>query len=212
MVGTRSHPSGEFPATPTPGSRSPSTSLVPASSKKSRSSSGGWTHTPSTLTLLWLTLSIPIVCWDTAYVLGRPATMPGGWAHAPLFTPYALYGTIDYVYGMPSIVNRDGFGYAQGAMNMVETAGYLWYLYLVFVNGETARRGSGRGAPKDGGAFAKVLGPLVRPRVVDGRAAAVAPVVGLLMSALTLAKTVLYCEFLVLLFSVLRESVAEYLC
>ena len=34
----------------------------------------GWSHTPSTPTLLWLAVSLPLVAWDMSYVVGgRPA-------------------------------------------------------------------------------------------------------------------------------------------
>ena len=46
--------------------------------------SNGFTHDPTTITLAWLAISLPLVAWDTGYVLGRPYTMPGGAYHWPL--------------------------------------------------------------------------------------------------------------------------------
>ncbi|MCJ1254802.1 hypothetical protein MMC24_002618 [Lignoscripta atroalba] len=35
--------------------------------------------------------------------------MPGGWLHSPIWVPYALYGTVDYIYGFPAWEARNGF-------------------------------------------------------------------------------------------------------
>ncbi|KAJ4294958.1 hypothetical protein N0V88_005198 [Collariella sp. IMI 366227] len=45
----------------------------------------GWSHTPTTPVLLWLAISLPLVAWDTGYMLMRPHTMPGGSLHWPLW-------------------------------------------------------------------------------------------------------------------------------
>lgn len=37
-----------------------------------------WYHAPDRLTLIWFAVSLPLVIWDTIYVLGRPHTMEGG--------------------------------------------------------------------------------------------------------------------------------------
>ncbi|KAG6008604.1 hypothetical protein E4U21_004244 [Claviceps maximensis] len=87
-------------------------------------------HHPSPYTLAWLAVSLPLVVWDTAYVLGRPHTMPGGRAHWPLWQPYGLYGEVDYVYGWKAVHDRNGFTAAQSALNVAETALYLAYLCL----------------------------------------------------------------------------------
>ncbi len=57
--------------------------------------------------------------------------MPGGALHLPLFRPYALYGTVDYIYGWPAWRARNGFTAAQAGLNVVETVGYLGYLGVV---------------------------------------------------------------------------------
>lgn len=57
--------------------------------------------------------------------------MPGGRFHSPLWTPYALYGTVDYMYGWPAVEARNGFTAAQGTLNIVETIGYIIYLVTV---------------------------------------------------------------------------------
>ncbi|KKY28252.1 hypothetical protein UCDDS831_g00435 [Diplodia seriata] len=95
------------------------------------SNANQWTHTPSRLTLAWLALSLPLVAWDTGYMLLRPHSMPGGWLHAPLWAPYALYGAVDHVYGFPAWERGDGFGAAQASLNLVETALYLGGAWLV---------------------------------------------------------------------------------
>ncbi|KAL9071098.1 MAG: hypothetical protein Q9161_004437 [Pseudevernia consocians] len=121
MVSTRNHPSS-FP----PPDISPTKALTrsPRSNRK-----GSWTHTPSTITLLWLLASLPVVCWDTAYVMLRPHSMPNGSLHAPIFTPYALYGQIDYIYGEKAYKEHNGFTAAQGSLNIVETVGGLWLAF-----------------------------------------------------------------------------------
>lgn len=122
--------------------------------------------------------------------------MPGGWAHKPIWSPYALYGTIDYVYGLPAYESHDGFGGAQGAMNVLESLGYIWYLYLIWKYGVQAKV-KGRGAPRvqGNGTVMEKLKELSRARVVTGRVAAGAPVLAFMVTVMTLAKTILYSEY-----------------
>lgn len=136
-------------------------------------------HAPSTTTLAWLAVSLPLVIWDTGYVLGRPATMPGGWAHAPLWTPYELYGRVDHVYGFKQWDLGNGFAAAQGWLNAVETAMYLVYLSIWW----RRRRGVGGGS---GG------GGKTQRQVVAGRDGALAVLVGFSAAVMTVSKTVLY--------------------
>jgi len=100
-------------------------------SKSSTPTLDGYTHTPSLPLLAWLIVSLPIVAWDTLYVQLRPHTMPGGKLHSPVWTPYALYGATDHIYGWPAWNDRNGFSAAQSAMNVPESAFYCWYLYVV---------------------------------------------------------------------------------
>jgi hypothetical protein len=83
MVSTRGHPK-EFPEPDlTPTRSTPST---PSKSSRSRGvRKGTWAHTPSNLAIIWLFISLPLVAWDTGYVLLRPLTMPGGKLHWPLY-------------------------------------------------------------------------------------------------------------------------------
>lgn len=143
------------------------------------SSSSGWTHTPTTLTLAWLAISLPLVIWDTGYVLGRPATMPGGWAHAPLYTPYALYGEVDHMYGFKQWNLGNGFTAAQGTLNTVETIMYLVYFAIWC-----------RAAPA---AAATATATTTKKRKsIAGKAAAWAVVFAFSAAVMTLSKTVLY--------------------
>lgn len=175
MVSTRSS-SGITPRPPKsydadlviPLSSKPRRAAMPSSRPSSRAS--GWSHRPSGLTLLWLAVSLPLVAWDTGYVLGRPHTMPGGSLHWPLWVPYELYGRVDHVYGFKAWNARLGFTAAQGSLNLVESALYAAYWALWWRN----KKADGR---------------------ADGRAAALAVVVGFAASVMTLSKTVLYCEF-----------------
>lgn len=103
--------------------------------------------------------------------------MPGGALHLPLFKPYALYGTVDYIYRWPAWRARNGFTAAQAGLNVVETVGYLGYLGVVgwFAGG------GGVGGVRWGG--------------VGGGWGGVACLCGFGLSVMTVSKTVLYCEF-----------------
>ncbi|OAA56427.1 hypothetical protein ISF_07495 [Cordyceps fumosorosea ARSEF 2679] len=184
MVSTRSSSSragSAAPETPLPTTPpTPSSRTKRAASRKSLSSSSkaspppaaaaaaaaGWSHAPDAATLLWLAISLPLVVWDTVYVLGRPHTMENGWLHWPLWTPYRLYGEIDHVYGWKAFHAKSGFTAAQGALNAVETAMYLAYAWPCLTR-------EGR-------------------RAVTGRAGAWAVLIGFSAAVMTLSKTVLY--------------------
>ncbi|KAM0279360.1 hypothetical protein ACHAQH_004625 [Verticillium albo-atrum] len=168
MVSTRS-------ASRTATSPPPEPSTPIKTTKLSTAAAPSWSHRPSTLTLAWLAISLPLVAWDTGYVMLRPHSMPGGAWHAPLWTPYELYGRIDGVYGLQSFEARDGFTAAQAFLNIIESAMYLVYLWLCL------RRG--RPAPGEG--------PAGR-QVVVGREGGVAVLVGFSAAVMTLSKTVLY--------------------
>jgi hypothetical protein len=132
------------------------------------------------------------VIWDTGYVLLRPHSMPGGKFHSPIWTPYALYGTIDYIYGWPAYNARNGFTAAQGLLNMVESLGYLFYLAVVYQYGTTATS-SGRASTKK---IKKGLSWLLfEEKVVPGRIGSLALLVVFGDSIATFSKTVLYCKF-----------------
>jgi hypothetical protein len=159
--------------TPTKTKSSTSTTTT-AHSPAPAAAAAAWRHSPSNITLLWMAISLPLVIWDTIYVLNRPLTMEGGWMHWPLWVPYQLYGEIDYVYGWPAVKNNDGFTSAQGLLNAIETAMYLAYLWVVFKRGDQGKR------------------------VVSGREGATAVLIGFSAAVMTLSKTVLYCTFYVL--------------
>lgn len=153
------------------------------SSRARRASSvldaASWVYVPDTVTLLWLAVSVPLVIWDTGYVLGRPLTMPGGSLHWPLWTPYALYGEVDHVYGFKQWNARNGFTAAQGTLNLVETLMYLAFFYVWQTRGTPV---AGAGFPA--GSSRKGL---------VGRAAAWAVLLVFSSAVMTLSKTVLYC-------------------
>ena len=135
-----------------------------------KSAAGGWQHVPSFYTRLWLAISLPLVVWDTIYVLGRPLTMEGGWMHWPFWVPYRLYGEVDYVYGWHAFKAKSGFTSAQGLLNVFETVMYMWYLWKVYEQGSWT---------------------------VSGRAGGQAALIGFSSAVMTLSKTVLYCTFLI---------------
>lgn len=88
----------------------------------SRSQSDAYAHVIDPLTILWLFVSLVLVFWDTCYIFLRPWSMPGGRVHSPIWTPYALYGTVDYIYGWPAWNDGVGFTAAQGFLNIIESA------------------------------------------------------------------------------------------
>ena len=116
-------------------------------------------------------------------MLGRPYTMPGGKIHWPLWVPYKLYGTVDYVYGFQHYAERQGWGPTQSFGNAIETSLYFVYLYVAFKYGRK-EQAPGRGAPSKL-SFGR--------RKVVGREAGIAVLVGFTTAVMTFWKTVLYC-------------------
>ncbi|KAK9429909.1 hypothetical protein V1505DRAFT_372560 [Lipomyces doorenjongii] len=88
-------------------------------------------YKPITLVAAWFVLSNVIVTWDASYVLSRPHSFPGGKWHF-LWKPYALYGEIDYVYGLPAFEGNDGFPSAQALMTLVEAVFNYVYLFTSY--------------------------------------------------------------------------------
>lgn len=199
MVATRRHPDGDFPdPTATPPTTSPSKTSSPitkqthqprpTSKPHTHSSSSGYTHLAPYPITLWLLLSLPLVIWDTCYVFLRPHTMPGGRFHSPIWTPYALYATIDYVYGWPAWNQRSGFTAAQASLNVAETVIYGYYLWVLWTRGRAPRRGGqGKGVGWFIGASEEG-----RRKIVDG--ASLAVTLAFSAAVMTVSKTVLYCE------------------
>lgn len=109
--------------------------------------------------------------------------MPGGKLHWPLWTPYELYGTVDHIYGFPAYNANNGFTAAQGSLNAVETALYLYYVWIVVSKGVKAK------VPQGGSAITK----LGWAREVNGKAGATAVLILFATSLMTLSKTILYC-------------------
>jgi len=148
----------------------------------------GWSHTPSNLTLLWLAISLPLVIWDTGYVLMRPHSMPGGYLSS-FWHPYGMYGEVDKMYGFKAYNAHEGWTGAQGIVNALETAAYIAYLYIVYQYGEQDPR-QGSGAP-DKSAMGQ-LQALSESRTVTGRMAAWAAVIAYSAATVTFWKTIIY--------------------
>lgn len=102
--------------------------------------------------------------------------MIGGDLHSPIFVPYALYSSVDFVYGFPAYIGKDGFTGAQSLLNIVETLGYLIYMAIVW----KARTSHG---------------PRRLRREIKGIWGASAVLLGFAMSVMTVSKTFLYSEF-----------------
>lgn len=185
MVTTRSARKGTSSSSPssTRSTPAPPNSTTTSRSRRSNNSKAQlWAHTPSRATLLWLAVSLPLVVWDSLYVLLRPWTMEGGPLHWPLWVPYKLYGEVDHVYGWKAFRARNGFTAAQGSLNVVETALYLGYLGIYFASARSGGAGQGHGVKK----------------ALTGRPAAVAVLLAFSSAVMTLSKTVLYCKPLIL--------------
>lgn len=118
-------------------------------------------------------------------MLLRPHTMPGGKLHSPIWTLYALYGTVDYIYGWPAWDNHVGFSAAQASLNALETIMYIYYLTVVIKSGaEKYFRAQSIDEFFLGSSENTVSGPGVARAVLMLFSTAV----------MTLSKTVLYCE------------------
>lgn len=92
----------------------------------------GTIHRPNLLVSTWLLVSSFVVAWDIGYILLRPRSMKGGDLHW-IWSPYALYMDVDYIYGLPSWDTNDGFPAAQSLMNVGESFLNLLYIYLAHV-------------------------------------------------------------------------------
>lgn len=113
--------------------------------------------------------------------------MPGGQYHFPVFRPYALYGTVDHVYGWPAWDSHSGFTAAQASLNVVETAMYIYYLAVIW-----------KSAAKDLYGFrdAKTLFLGNQDKTVSGPGIAKAALVLFSALVMTISKTVLYCKLM----------------
>lgn len=165
--------------------------MVP-SRTKSAGTGVRWLHAPDRTTMFWFAVSLPLVIWDSVYVLGRPHTMEGGALFWPLYVPYKLYGEVDHVYGWKSYHARNGFTAAQGSLNVVETAMYLGYLWLWLTRAREVTV-AGCGATK----------------ALSGRPAAIAVLLAFTAAVMTVSKTVLYCTFCCFGFFVPRKRGAR---
>ena len=110
--------------------------------------------------------------------------MPGGRLHVPVWAPYKLYGSVDYVYGFPAWEAGIGFTAAQAILNVVETVGYIWYLILVF-GGEW--KGEHESRERSSAGF-------IAKRRVEGAKGGSAVLLGFAMGTMTVSKTILYCK------------------
>lgn len=116
--------------------------------------------------------------------------MPGGSFHWPIWVPYELYGRIDYIYGFKALEAKNGFTAAQGMLNLIESLGYMAYLWIVLSYGGQTGNVEGTGAPSR-----KSVGWIGAARSVGGSEAGVAVLIAFATAVMTLSKTVLYCKY-----------------
>ena len=126
--------------------------------------------------------------------------MAGGFLQWPIWKPYEIYASIDYVYGWPALEEHDGFGGAQGALNAIEATGYAVYLWWILRKGTPAAEGRG---VQIGGLKEWFAGG----RQVQGSLASKAAILGFTMAVMTLSKTVLYCKYLSFSFRSLIKAI-----
>ena len=112
--------------------------------------------------------------------------MPGGKYHLPVWKLYELYGTVDYVYGWPAWESHSGFTAAQGSLNVIETAMYIYYLMAMWQSSVT-----GLYTFQD----IKTLFLGNKQKTVTGPGIAKAVLVLFSATVMTISKTVLYCKF-----------------
>ena len=159
--------------------------------------------------------------WDALYIFLRPHTLPGGRFHAPIWTPYALYGSVDKLYGAKawraSGEGKDGVIIAQALFNILEVVGYGIYLYMVVMasggvsavshsisssvnsGGGVGSGGSGRersASLRSGGVkaakAAKAAAKNDWVKPVRGRTARWAVMIGFATAVVTVSKTMMY--------------------
>ncbi|KAF2196018.1 hypothetical protein GQ43DRAFT_476694 [Delitschia confertaspora ATCC 74209] len=171
-------------------------SITAAPFPLSPTSPTSWSHTTSNPTLLWLTISIPLVIWDALYILLRPHTFHNGRLQWPLWVPYEIYAKTDLVYSPEKWAAGEGFGGAQGVMNVVEVVLYGLYWGIVWRHGVGSERGRGvqvgdgaGGGARGGAGVAKWL---KGGRRIEGWRGGRAVVIGFAAAVITLSKTMLY--------------------
>jgi hypothetical protein len=152
-----------------------------------RRNAPAWCHTVPAFTIPWLALSLPLVLWDTIYIMGRPHTFTGGAIAWPMYKPYELYGRVDPVYSPEAYYSGLGWTGAQGLGNIFETLAYLAYLWIVIVHGQDKGRGDG---------LLGSLGAVGKKRTVEGYWGAISSLAGYTTFMVTVAKSVLYCKLL----------------
>lgn len=118
--------------------------------------------------------------------MGRPHTFAGGAIAWPLYVPYELYGRVDPVYSIEAYYSGLGWTGAQGLGNVFETLAYVVYAYIVISHGRDEGRAEG---------ILGSLGTVGRRRRVHGHWGAIASLVGYTTFMVTVAKSVLYCEY-----------------
>ncbi|KAF1852153.1 uncharacterized protein K460DRAFT_392277 [Cucurbitaria berberidis CBS 394.84] len=138
-----------------------------------------FTHTPHLPLLLWTLFTLPLTIWDTAYILLRPHSFPGGKWHAPFFLSMEPWASTDHLYGPEAWGASEGFTAAQAVVNVLEVGMYTGYVWGVW-------RGGGLG----GGARWRI-----GKRRIQGKMAAGAVVLGFAAGVVTATKTGLYCRF-----------------
>lgn len=148
-----------------------------------------WCHTASNITVFWIAVSLPLVLWDTLYILLRPHTFEGGVLQWPIWKPYEIYASIDKVYSRSAWEAHEGFAGAQGALNAVELVLYGLYGMILYNHGKAAAAGTGLQVGEGLGAWF-AGGVKVRGNVGNR-----ALIIGFTASVMTVSKTVLYCEY-----------------
>ena len=84
---------------------------------------------------IWLVITSLICTWDSAFVLLRPRSLPGGDLHKYFF-PYAKYIKIDRMYGDM----QNPFAESQGYLNVAEIVLNLVSLALLYLFNDKSKQ------------------------------------------------------------------------
>ena len=94
-------------------------------------------HLPPAWVTRWMVLTTLIVCWDAGWGVLPGARDPSHWLLRHLYAPYQqTYSKLDMFYAPDEVFTTavggyNAFGPSQTALNLVEIAAQLVYLYLV---------------------------------------------------------------------------------
>ncbi|KAF2466905.1 uncharacterized protein BDR25DRAFT_305769 [Lindgomyces ingoldianus] len=131
-----------------------------------------WAHTTRLPILIWCLWAFPFTIWDTLYLLLRPHSLPGQKWHDSYFSHvFAIWASVDHIYGEEGWRNKSGFVLAQSAINVTEATLYMVYIWIILRSGSQISASKWR---------------------IGGRTGAWAVLVGEVAGCVTATKTAMY--------------------